>query len=216
MPGTTVVFLGPSLDRVSAEKILEADYRPPVKRGDVLQALADGAGRIGIIDGVFFQESAVGHREILSALNKGIPVVGSSSMGALRAAELDVHGMVGIGEIYREFKQGELESDDEVALIFDPESYFPLSEPLVNIRHNLTQAVSQGIIRKETEEQLIRETQRIYFPQRTYEKIFSAAKASGTVPTEEIECLRKFLETDGEDLKQKDAILALEYLRNTG
>ncbi|MEN6610993.1 MAG: TfuA-related McrA-glycine thioamidation protein [Methanoregulaceae archaeon] len=214
MPGTTVVFLGPSLDRESAGKILPADYRPPVKRGDILQAVEDGACVIGIIDGVFFQDCAVGHREILSALRKGIAVVGSSSMGALRAAELDAHGMVGIGEIYRKFKVQELESDDEVALIYDPESFILLSEPLVNIRHNLRRAAERGIIGRSTEEILLRETHRIYFPQRTYRKICSAAKGTGTVPGEEVDRFLAFVESEGEDLKRRDAIHALEYIRD--
>jgi len=214
LPGTTVVFLGPSLDRAAAEKILAADYRPPVKRGDILRAVADGAGTIAIIDGVFFQDCAVGHREILSALQKGITVVGSSSMGALRAAELDTHGMVGIGEIYRKYKTAELESDDEVALIYDPESFIPLSEPLVNVRNNLRLAEEKGLISRATGECVIRETQKIYFPGRIYRKICSAAKESGEAPDEEIDRFLAFVESAGEDLKRRDAILALEYIRD--
>ena len=117
-----IVFLGPSLEQSAAEKILPAEYRPPAKRGDLLAAARDGATIIGLIDGVFHQESAVAHREILAAIKHGITVIGASSMGALRAAEMDTLGMVGIGEIYRMYKSGELESDDEVALVFDPSS----------------------------------------------------------------------------------------------
>ena len=115
-----IVFLGPSLERAAAEKILSAEYRPPAKRGDLLAAAGDGATIIGLIDGVFHQESAVAHREILAAIKQGVTVIGASSMGALRAAEMDTLGMVGIGEMYRMYKSGELESDDEVALVFDP------------------------------------------------------------------------------------------------
>ncbi len=115
-----IVFLGPSLDRESAGKILAAEYRPPAKRGDITRAAGDGASVICLIDGVFHQDNAVAHREILAAVKKGVKVVGASSMGALRAAEMDTLGMVGIGEIYRMYRDGELESDDEVALVFDP------------------------------------------------------------------------------------------------
>ncbi len=101
-----IVFLGPSLDRPSAEEILAAEYRPPAKRGDILRAVDDGATIIGLIDGVFHQESAVAHREILQAVKRGVRVVGSSSMGALRAAEMDTLGMVGIGEVYRITRAG--------------------------------------------------------------------------------------------------------------
>ena len=115
-----IVFLGPSLDLPSAKKILDAEYRPPAKRGDILDAIADKADIIGLIDGVFHQDCAVAHREILAAVKKGIKVIGASSMGALRAAEMDTLGMVGIGKIYRMYKEGTLVSDDEVALVFDP------------------------------------------------------------------------------------------------
>src|SRR5512136_610705 len=141
-----IVFLGPSLEREAAEAILPADYRTPDKRGDLLHAVEEGAEIICLIDGVFHQESAVAHREILAAIKKGVKVVGASSMGALRAAEMDTLGMVGIGEIYQMYKSGELESDDEVALVFDPESGLSLSEPLINIRFTLKRARSEGII----------------------------------------------------------------------
>ncbi|NTV54645.1 MAG: hypothetical protein HGA73_04195, partial [Syntrophaceae bacterium] len=108
-----IVFLGPSLERATAETILAAEYRPPAKRGDLLWAVQDGAEVIGLIDGVFHQESAVAHREILTAIKKGVRVVGASSMGALRAAEMDTLGMTGIGEVYQMYRSGDLISDDE-------------------------------------------------------------------------------------------------------
>ncbi len=207
-----IVFLGPSLDRVSAETILAADYRPPVKRDDILRAITDRPTVIGIIDGVFFQDCAVGHREILQAIKSGIRVVGASSMGALRAAELDVHGMIGVGEIYRKYQSGELVSDDEVALIYDPESFVSLSEPLVYIRYNLRLAAEQGIISRETEQVIIAKTQQIYFPQRTYRRICSAVR--GMVPDREIDAFLSFIDTGAKDLKRLDAIRALETIRD--
>ena len=60
-----VVFLGPSLDREEAREIQNADYRPPAKRGNVFKAANEGARIIGLIDGVFFQDSTMAHKEIL-------------------------------------------------------------------------------------------------------------------------------------------------------
>ena len=97
-----VVFLGPSLARSRAEQILEADYRPPAKRGDLYNAAREGARIILLIDGVFFQDCSVAHKEVLYALEAGAKVLGASSMGALRASELDVYGMEGIGQIYQD------------------------------------------------------------------------------------------------------------------
>jgi len=71
-----IVFTGPSLSVEEASIILEADYRAPIKRGDIIEAIKDSPEVIGIIDGVFHQQPAVSHREILEALKKGIKVVG--------------------------------------------------------------------------------------------------------------------------------------------
>lgn len=159
-----VVFLGPSMPLDEARSILEADYRPPAKRGDVLKAARNGADIICLIDGVFFQDSSVAHKEILEALRLGIKVIGASSMGALRAAEMNAYGMEGVGEIYEAYRRGELISDDEVALIFDPVTLEPLSEPLVNIRHNLRLSVECGYLDDKTADQLLEIARSIYFP----------------------------------------------------
>ena len=170
-----VVFLGPSLDRERAREILDADYRPPAKRGDVFKAAKEGARIIGLIDGVFFQDSAVAHKEILHVLEMKTKVIGSSSMGALRASELYPYGMEGIGEIYRLYMNGTLVSDDEVALIFDPVSFDPLSEPLINIRDNIREAEEKMIIEAGAGEKILKSALSLYFPDQTYERILEIA-----------------------------------------
>jgi TfuA protein len=162
-----VVFLGPSLARSRAEEVLEADFRPPAKRGDLYKAAREGARIILLIDGVFFQDCSVAHKEVLYALQAGARVLGASSMGALRASELDIYGMEGIGLIYQAYKSGRLVSDDEVALTFDPFSWEPLSEPLVNIRFNLELAWQQGVINASCKDKLFRCAESLYFPERT-------------------------------------------------
>ena len=206
-----IVFLGPSLEQEAAEKILPAEYLPPAKRGDLLRAAQDGAEIIGLIDGVFHQESAVAHREILAAVKKGVRVVGASSMGALRAAEMDTLGMTGIGEVYRMYKSGELISDDEVALVFDPETGLSLSEPLVNIRFTLREAEQQGIISAQDHATLFAAAQSVFYPQRTYGRIVSLA--GGAVTPETRERFLSWVKLHAVDQKRKDAVAALEYIR---
>jgi len=207
-----IVFLGPSLDLSAAEKILSAEYRPPAKRGDLLRAAEEGAAIIGLIDGVFHQESAVAHREILAAVKKGVTVVGASSMGALRAAEMDTLGMVGIGEVYRMYKTGELISDDEVALVFDPETGYSLSEPLVNIRFTLKQAESDTILDHDEHDALLAAARSLFYPQRTYPAILSATEH--TVDAATRDRFRAWVQDHAVDRKRLDAIAALEYIRN--
>ncbi|WP_239014256.1 TfuA-like protein [Archangium violaceum] len=73
------------------------------------------------------------------ALGQDVIVLGASSMGALRAAELHPHGMVGVGRIFEAYLEGRLSADDEVALLHGPAElgFRPLTLPLVNIRATL-------------------------------------------------------------------------------
>jgi hypothetical protein len=206
-----VVFLGPSLDRETARTVLDVAYLPPAKRGEI-QATADAGARIiGLIDGVFFQDCAVAHREILHALRCGARVVGASSMGALRAAELDTLGMEGVGEIYRAYRDGRLVADDEVALIFDPETFVPLSEPLVNIRATLQQAVERGVIDGEAAGMLLDSARALYFPERTYEAVCEGAEPG--IGAETAARFLEFTRTDAVDQKREDAVACLRRIR---
>ena len=206
-----VVFLGPSLPRDKALQVLQADYRPPAKRGDVFRAAEQGAKVICLIDGVFFQDCSVAHKEVLYALEKGAKVIGASSMGALRASELDVYGMIGVGEIYRAYRSGRLVSDDEVALIFDPFTWEPRSEPLVNIRFNLDRALQRGVIDAAARDELFRCAQSRYFPERTYEHMMRSAE--GRVAPEKLLRFREFLQKECRDFKMEDALAALQRTR---
>ncbi|MDD1656405.1 MAG: TfuA-related McrA-glycine thioamidation protein [Methanomicrobiales archaeon] len=204
MPGI-VVFLGPSLDRPGAARILAAEYRPPAARGDLTRAADEGARIIGLIDGVFFQESAVGHREILYALHKGARVVGASSMGALRAAELHTLGMEGVGRIFRCYRDGIITSDDEVALLFDPEYHTPLSEPLVNIRWAAARAAKEGIITEGEGFEIVDAAEALYFTERTYPLIARMAGLEGN----RARAFLQFAAEPDQDLKRLDAVEAL-------
>jgi len=174
-------------------------------------AAKEGAGIILLIDGVFFQECSVAHKEVIYALEAGAKVLGASSMGALRASELDIYGMEGIGKIYQAYKSGHLVSDDEVALVFDPFSYEPSSEPLVNIRFNLDLAWQMGVISASCKDKLFHFAQAQYFPDRTYERMLS--DASGLVKEKELQRFREFLAREKRDFKMEDALLALERVR---
>ncbi len=206
-----IVFLGPSLAREKAREILDAEYRPPAMRGDILRAAHDGAILVGLIDGVFFQESSVSHKEILEVLGMGIRVVGASSMGALRAAELDIFGMEGVGEVYGLYRRGTLVSDDEVALVFEPESFIPLSEPLINIRCTIRRAIGEGNISRYEGDAFLEAARSLYFPDRTYPEI--CRLAAEIVGTEIASGFLEFTRNRAHDLKAEDAVLALERIR---
>ena len=84
------VFLGPSCPLDEARMHLpDADYFPPASRGSFYGIINDGYRVIALIDGLFYGKFSVWHKEILFAIDSGITVIGASSMGALRAAELE-------------------------------------------------------------------------------------------------------------------------------
>ena len=77
-------------------------------------------------------------------------VFGASSMGALRAAELAPFGMDGRRRIFEAFRGGELEDDDEVAVVHaDADAgYRPLSDAMVDMRATLA-AAAEGRDRRQ-------------------------------------------------------------------
>jgi TfuA protein len=210
-PEQIVVYVGPSLAVEDARAVLDADYRPPVRRGDIKELLKSPPKIIGIIDGKFFQSFAISPKEILPALEAGICVLGSSSMGALRAVELHRYGMLGVGRIFEMFHSGVLEADDEVAMAFDPDSGKAVSVPMVNIRLALEGAAREGIISAESEVTLCERIRAVYFPERGYEMMLKIAE--GAIPEGERVRLRAWLKERSPDAKRDDAIKLLHEIR---
>jgi hypothetical protein len=209
-----LVFTGPTLDAHAVREILNADVSGPVRFGDVYRAVIQGRRTIAIIDGYFERIPAVWHKEILWAMREGVHVFGASSMGALRAAELDAFGMVGVGAIYEAYRNGTIEDDDEVAVAHAPaENEFRLlSEAMVNIRATLRAASAAKVISESTKAALLEIAKRQFYVVRSYPTLFELAAASG-VDAVEIRQLRDWLPQGKVDQKRKDAITLLRYLR---
>jgi hypothetical protein len=144
-----LVYLGSSLSLAKAREILsQAIYRPPAKQGDIVTDVVNfSPNRIILIDAEFRQNLSPWHKEIVWALQyPGVKAIyGASSMGALRAAELDWLGMIGVGRVYEWYRDGVTEDDSEVALNYavrdslDGPIYYPLTVPLADIRAGVEQ-----------------------------------------------------------------------------
>ncbi|WP_438042160.1 TfuA-related McrA-glycine thioamidation protein [Sorangium sp. So ce128] len=210
-PEQIVVFIGPSLPVDDARRVLEADYRPPIRRGDIDALMKAPPRLIGVIDGKFFQSFAISPKELLTALDAGVKVFGSSSMGALRAVELHPYGMIGVGRIFEMYHTEVLTAEDEVALVYDADSGRATSVPLVNIRIALEGAVREQVIRAETERTLLRLIQAVYFPDRTYPMMLRLAE--GKVPEGERLALADYIKTRAPDAKRDDALLLLREIK---
>jgi hypothetical protein len=211
-----LVFLGPSLPLEEARQILDAIYLPPAKQADLLSAAINyRPDVIGLIDGVFMQSLSVWHKEILYILDQGIRLYGASSMGALRAAETAEFGMIGVGEIYRMYAEGELQDDDEVALVHGQEEigYRKMSEPMVNVRATIRAAQDRGLINGEDGARLTVIAKSIYFVDRTFPTIFARAAAEG-MRADVLQRVQGFVSTNYVDLKAQDSIQLLKTIRD--
>jgi hypothetical protein len=209
------VFTGPTLSPHEARTVLDAVYLPPVSQGDVYRAAQKRPLAIGIIDGYFERVPAVWHKEILWAMSQGIHVFGSASMGALRAAELAPFGMVGVGEIYDDYRTAVIEDDDEVAVVHGPAEtgYQVLSEAMVNIRCTLESAESKGVLTALTRAALERLAKGLFFPERSYPLILARGVECG-LPVAELEALRLWLPGGQINRKREDALAMLQMMRD--
>jgi hypothetical protein len=142
-----------------------------------------------LIDGVFYNRAAVSHREIIDAVRSGVTVVGGSSMGALRASELDGFGMIGVGKIYACLKQGLIEADDEVAL------------------HSLVQT---GVVDTGTSDALLGLARSIFYLERSFPLLLSIAEQRALVTKQGRFAIETFLAAHDYDLKKRDAKLVVQ------
>ncbi len=203
---SVAVFAGPSLPPAARSGMRGITWWPPARQGDFARALARRPDAIGLIDGVFDSMPTVWHKEILAALDAGIPVFGAASIGALRAAELDLFGMIGVGAIYRQFSSGELTDDDEVALLHGPEEtgYLALTEPMVNVRATLARAVAMGVTDAATAALVTNAAKAIFFKHRRMPRVLAAAAEQGTDPVS-LARLATWLPANRIDQKREDA-----------
>jgi hypothetical protein len=209
----TFIFTGPSLHPDEAASLTGAIILPPIKRGDLEPLARSHPEVIAIIDGEFFQSLAISPKEILPFLENGVRVYGAASMGALRAVELEQYGMIGVGTVFRLFRRGILESDDEVALTYCPETYDSISEPLVNARFVLRRAVRSGVLTPVEASTIVDRLKATYFPQRTRKLMLRLA--SDVFGRERAAALGAFLLRHPFDAKQADARLLIRKLRRS-
>ncbi|MEA5568493.1 TfuA-like protein [Anabaena sp. UHCC 0399] len=213
-PSQILISLGPTLSVTQASQILPACYLAPVRCGDVLACLRLQPRVIAIIDGFFDRSASVWHKEILWAIAAGVRVFGASSMGALRAAELEAFGMQGFGAIFTAYREGEYIGDDEVAVLHSnaTSQYQPLTDALVNIRATVNHAVSQNILDPAIANLIISCAKRQFFSQRHLRQAVVDAEAQGG-DAKVLAHFWEFVQNGGYvDQKQLDAIGLLKHL----
>ena len=205
-----VIFVGPSLPDAATLAGDGVTVYPPAVQGDVLAAVRKGARVIGIVDGGFEYTAPVWHKEILFALSRQVRVFGGASMGALRAAECKVFGMVGVGRIYGEYASGATVDDADVALLHGPMelAYRALTVPLVNVRSTLDKLEGRQMLTHELRVALEVAAVDLFFKKRTWRAIVANADVSA-----DRQELLSLLRSNEVDQKRADALALLDAVR---
>lgn len=204
-----VVYTGPTVSRDEVLSVVpHARVRPPVARGDLLAETWGPDDTAVIIDGYYRERLSVGHKEILWLLDEGVHVIGAASMGALRAAELSPYGMSGAGTVFDMYATGEVDGDDEVAVVHGPadRGYPAATVALVNIRYGCREGARTSLVPVAAGERIVRAAKALPFMRRTWREL-DAAVDSGD--REHLATLERLIGTGEWDVKRRDAMAAL-------
>ncbi len=214
-PGGLFAFLGPSLPAEEAMALVPGvELLPPIRQADLSTLLEFRRPRaVLIVDGEFGQSLSVWHKEILRAIDEGVRVIGASSMGALRAAELHRFGMEGVGAVFEFYRDGWLTSDADVALLYgDAESgYRPMSWPLVNVRATVAALQERGELDVDLATTVLAAAASVHFRERDHLTVAEALVEAG-VALEEARSLGQRLREGYVDQKRRDAVAGLQRL----
>ncbi|MES5486032.1 TfuA-like protein [Bradyrhizobium sp. INPA03-11B] len=164
-----IVFSGPSITETELRKHAVAAHAPPVRRGDL--AMADDYDIIVILDGEFGQSMSVSPKEILALLARGKTVIGASSMGALRASELDRCGMIGVGWVYEYFRRSAVRRDADVALVYSPFDMKAMTVPMVDLEFWMEGAARAGLASRKDGVRLLKAARSIFYADRTPDRL---------------------------------------------
>ncbi|AYD04393.1 TfuA-like protein [Neorhizobium sp. NCHU2750] len=201
-----IVFAGPSIHGIDLSNYRGIQLHPPAAAGDMLSAVDAGFDVIGLIDGLYKDQAAVWHKELLYALSKGVLVLGAASMGALRAAECDSFGMIGLGQVYQAYRTGMRTSDADVAVLHAPTEmgFRPLTIALVD-----AEATIESLRERIGDEQaahLLQAARTLHFSRRSWRQIVTGAKLDRE--------LIAVLSANPISVKRSDAELLLSTVRN--
>ena len=203
-------FLGPSIPEHNLSvRYPSITFLPPAKACDIdklfILTSSYTPTHILLIDGLYFSELAIRHKEIIAAIARGVKIYSSSSMGALRAAELESFGMRGLGRIFKYYCSEIITSDDEVAVIHNPSPPFEaFTIPLINLRFCLDDLVRNHIFTIDFSKQLLDQFSQIHFSNRNFDSLKSICD----------DTTFNIISSSLKDYKSIDALESLDYLEN--
>ena len=199
------VFSGPTISEAFMPHP-SIEWRPPARKGDLASMARDRARILVFIDGMFLHQPAPTHTEILNVLESGVRLIGSASMGALRAADLGAYGMIGVGVAYRALLNGMITDDAELGVAMSPFSYEALSIPLIEVRRAI--AIARPALSEHTARRIFEVARNVHFMERTPEVL---AREWTTNCREASGSLLALLRSADCQVKRADAVEAIRF-----
>ena len=207
------IFSGLSLSKDQALEIIPtAEFYQPVRKGDIEQSIRDQVHCCILIDGVFLRGPSVTPGEIHDALNVGMRVYGCSSMGAMRAAELEDYGMIGVGKIFEEIKSKPYFRDDYLGQTFSESGLDTFSIPFIDLRLSCEMLLDMGRLSKDQYDIITFEFESLHFSNRCIPELFQVLKRKHGKDAKVVQVVQKLPELF-KSTKEADALMTLEQVK---
>jgi hypothetical protein len=202
MMNDILVFCGPTLAGIDLPA--GVTRLPPAGFGDMLGNAPKTPSTLVLIDGLFGSQRSPWHKEILTLLADGHRMIGAASMGALRACELQSHGMIGIGLVFRAYRRGVLIDDGDVAVVHAPAElgWRQLSIALVDVLAALNLARRTGAIDRAMAGILASRARALSFKERSWREILDGLPVTNEVGR---------MLSNSPSAKQADALRAVDF-----
>ncbi|GAA3873331.1 TfuA-like protein [Streptomyces sedi] len=213
--GRIHVYVGPTCpaDEIR-ERFPEVVIHPPVAHGDLLGSEPAAGDVAVVVDDFAPHRPGARHKEYLHALDRGVTLVGTAGVGALRALELGAFGMRGLGTVHELYRSGVLDGDDAVAVAHEEEApYAALSVSLVNLLAAARAACAEGVLRAAEIERVVDALRREYYPSRTQDRVIHLLRRAGRPRLADWYARRVADDPHIFDQQRRDCLAAIEVAR---
>lgn len=207
------IYTGLSLERRHVASILpNAIVAGPIERRQIHDDIAKGVNVLGIVDGKFYQSLAVSPAELRDALRCGIRVYGSSSLGALRAVELERFGMIGCGEIFEHIRATPAFRDDKLGQLFFDQKGANATLPFIDLFFAVDALVAQKKLTKKIGDAVIAIYEDMYFEDRSWPEL--QRRLEHQFPKREWAPIVEAFGNTAQTQKRKDGMVLLRRIRD--
>ncbi|WP_328972386.1 TfuA-like protein [Streptomyces sp. NBC_00239] len=203
-----IAFVGPTLAPPDRPRT-GFTFLPPIRHGDLFALDLRAGDQVLVVDGVYQHFAPIRHKEILAMLDRGVDVVGTASLGALRAAELAGFGMRGLGHVYAAARSGELVADADVGVLHagEDDGGRRLTVATVAVRHAAARLVAAGELSPADAAAVERVADDLHFTERSEQALLHYAGDCRAAMTSVL----GHIHAHG-DVKAQDALAALAAL----